>query len=77
MSVSLREWMSDNLSFVFSSKKQGENDVQGHLFLTKPLPGMGRKVNNTYDKFYQIYFTHPKGREEWKWMTINQINRTF
>ena len=46
--------------------QQGENEVQGHLFLTKLLPGLGRKVNDSYDEFKQIYLTHPKGMEKWK-----------
>ena len=39
------------------------------MFFTKHLPGMGRKVNNSYDEFNQIYFMHPKGREKWKQIT--------
>ena len=41
--------------------KQGENEVQGHLFLGKPLPGMGRKADDTCEKFNELYFSHPKG----------------
>jgi len=35
------------------------------LLLKRPLPGMGRKANDTYDEFKQLYYQHPKGKGVW------------
>ena len=50
--------------------------MQGELLLKKLLPGMGRKVNDSYEEFKQIYLTHPQGREDSKEIKENLMNRS-
>ena len=45
------------------TNKQDKDEVHGHLFLKKPLPGMGRKANGSLEKFNKIYFQNPKGKD--------------
>ena len=44
------------------TNKQDNNEVQGRLFLKKPLPGMGRKANGSHEEFNRLYFQNPKGK---------------
>jgi len=49
-------------NYKLPTNKQDNNEVQGRLFLKKPLPGMGRKANGSHEEFNQIYFQNPKGK---------------
>ena len=48
-----------NFNYLSPTYIQGE--VQGDLFLKMPLPGIGRKANDSYDEFNQNYLTHLQG----------------
>jgi len=35
---------------------------------------MGRKANDTYDEFKQLYYQHPKGKGTWRDDKVKLIN---